>query len=142
MSNRLDNLLTRLNKVRKNGKDYLACCPAHDDKSPSLTIAERDDGRVLLHCFAGCSADEVLGAVGLELKDVMPENVGFHRRKPDRRPFNALDVLCAIRTDLTVALVLCKDMQRGRVLDAVESLLLAKLIGRVTMGIELSGGDR
>ncbi len=141
MSSQLDNMLSRLHKVRKNGNDYMACCPAHDDKSPSLTIAEKEDGRVLLHCFAGCSADEVLGAIGLELKDVMPENVGFHRRKPDRRPFNALDVLNAVRSDLSVCLVLAKDMQGGKVLDAAESLLLAKLIGRLTMAIALAGGE-
>ena len=140
MSN-LDNLLSRLHKVRKNGKDFMACCPSHDDKSPSLTIAEKEDGRILLHCFAGCSADEVLCAVGMELKDVMPENVGFHRRKPDRVPFNSRDVLSAIRDDLTVCMVLAKDMQAGKVLDARESLLLAKLIGRVTMAIELAGGE-
>ncbi len=140
MSN-LENLLSRLQKVRKNGKDYMACCPAHQDKSPSLAIAEKEDGRILLKCFAGCSADEVLGAIGLELKDVMPENIGFHRRKPSRIPFNALDVLCGLRADLTVALVLCKDMQAGKSLDAKESLLLAKLIGRVTMGIQLAGSE-
>ena len=141
MSANLDNLLSRLQKVRKNGKDYMACCPSHQDRSPSLTIAEKEDGRVLIHCFAGCSPDEVLGAIGLELKDVMPENVGFHRRKPSRVPFNALDVLNAVRSDMTVFLVLAKDMQGGKVLNATETLLMAKLIGRITMAIELGGGE-
>lgn len=138
MSN-LSTFLSLLQKVRKNGKDYVACCPSHQDKSPSLTIAERDDGRILIHCFAGCSADEVMGAVGLELKDLMPENVGFHRKRPDPRPFNPYDVLAAISDDLTVCLVLAKDMQRGRILDPSESLLLAKLINRVEMAKHLSG---
>ena len=141
MSGNLDNLLSRMQKVRKNGKDYMACCPSHPDRSPSLAIAEKEDGRILLKCFAGCSADEVLGAVGLELKDVMPENVGFHRRKPSRVPFNARDVLSAVRTDMAVFLVLAKDMQGGKVLTATETLLMAKLIGRITMAVELSGGD-
>lgn len=141
MSGNLDNVISRLQKVRKNGKDYLACCPAHEDRSPSLTIAEKEDGRVLIHCFAGCSPDEVLGAIGLELKDVMPENLGFHRRKPSRVPFNARDVLSAVRTDMTVFLVLAKDMQGGKTLTAAETLLMAKLIGRITMAIELSGDE-
>jgi hypothetical protein len=33
---------------------WLAHCPAHSDSSPSLSIREGMDGRVLLHCFAGC----------------------------------------------------------------------------------------
>jgi hypothetical protein len=140
MSN-LDNLLSRLQKVRKNGKDYMACCPSHPDKSPSLTIAEKEDGRVLVHCFAGCSADEVLGAIGLEMKDVMPANAGYHRRKPERVPFNSRDVLSAVRTDMTVFLVLAKDMQGGKALTATETLLMARLIGRIAMAIELSGGE-
>lgn len=138
---KLETLLGRLHKVRRNGNDYMAVCPSHDDKSPSLTITEKEDGRVLVHCFAGCPTHEVLGAVGLELKDLMPDNVGFHRRKKERRPFNALDVLYAVRSDLTRALVTCKDMQKGRVLDETESLEFARLIGRITMAIDLSGGE-
>ena len=137
----INDLLSRLQKVRKNGKDYMACCPSHNDRSPSLAIAEKEDGRVLLKCFAGCSADEVLGAIGLELKDVMPENVGYHRRKPERVPFNSRDVLSAVRTDMSVFLVLAKDMQGGKVLTATETLLMARLIGRIAMAIELSGGE-
>ena len=140
MSN-LDNLLSKLQKVRKNGKDYMACCPSHQDRSPSLAIAEKEDGRILLKCFAGCSADEVLGAIGLELKDVMPENVGYHRRKPERVQFNSRDVLSAVWSDMSVFLVLAKDMQGGKVLTATETLLMARLIGRIAMAIELSGGE-
>lgn len=137
----LDDFLSRLQKVRKNGKDYIACCPAHPDKTPSLTIAERDDGRILAHCFAGCGIDDIVAAVGLELKDLMPENVGFHRKRPDRRKFNALDVLYAVRSDLTLALIACKDIQAGLVPSEAESLEFARLIGRITMAIELAGGE-
>lgn len=141
MSGNLDNVISRLQKVRKNGKDYMACCPSHNDRSPSLAIAEKEDGRILIKCFAECGTDDVLSAVGLEMKDLMPENLGFHRRKPSRVPFNARDVLSAVRTDMTVFLVLAKDMQGGKVLDATETLLMAKLIGRIEMAIALSGGE-
>ena len=39
--------------------------PAHADRSPSLSICEGHDGRVLVHCFAGCTADQVVSALGL-----------------------------------------------------------------------------
>lgn len=138
---KLDNFVSRLHKVRKNGKDYVACCPAHEDKSPSLTIAEKEDGRILVHCFAGCAVHDVVSAVGLELKDLMPENVGFHRRKPDRRPFNALDVLYAVKNDLTQALIVSKDVQACKVQTEGESLAMARLVGRIGMAISLAGGE-
>lgn len=44
--------------------EYLAFCPAHDDRNtPNLRVREAEDGRVLLHCFAGCGQDEVLAAL-------------------------------------------------------------------------------
>ena len=78
----LDNLLSRLEKAKPQGRGYLARCPAHDDKSPSLSIDEKDDGSLLIHCFAGCPAADVLAAVGLELKDLFPaSNLPFSKKK-------------------------------------------------------------
>lgn len=46
------------------GNEYWAFCPAHDDRyTPNLHVREAEDGGVLLHCFAGCSQDEVLAAL-------------------------------------------------------------------------------
>lgn len=45
-------------------------CPAHADRSPSLSVAEGRDGRVLVHCFAGCSVEEVCRALGLTIRDL------------------------------------------------------------------------
>jgi hypothetical protein len=57
--------------ARKYGEVYRDACPAHEGTSrSSLSIKETDDGRVLLHCFAGCSALDVVHAVGLELSDL------------------------------------------------------------------------
>jgi hypothetical protein len=47
---------------RRCGRGWLAKCPAHDDRGPSLSICERD-GKVLVHCFAGCSQREVVEAL-------------------------------------------------------------------------------
>jgi hypothetical protein len=70
----LDIVLSRLRGrgVRRSGKGYVAFCPAHEDRKPSLNIAEGSDGRVLLHCFAGCSQEEIVRALGLELRDLFP----------------------------------------------------------------------
>lgn len=142
MSAQLETFLGRLQKVRKTGKtNWMACCPAHDDKTPSLTIAEGSDGRVLVHCFGQqCSVSDIAEAVGLEISDLMPENVGYHRMKPKDRVYNAMDVLCAIRSDLYHSLIVAKDMQAGKVLSGDESLLFAQAIGRLEVAINLAGG--
>jgi hypothetical protein len=51
---------------------FMACCPAHDDRTPSLSIGIDDDSRVLLHCFAGCSPEEVREAIGAPWSDYFP----------------------------------------------------------------------
>ncbi len=67
-------LLEKLDKVRPSGADsWMACCPAHDDKTPSLQITQAND-RVLIHCHAGCGGNEVLEAVGLDFSVLYPED--------------------------------------------------------------------
>jgi len=56
-------IATALPKNRRNGKGWVACCPAHADKNPSLSIDETRDGKVLLHCHAGCPQDKVIDAL-------------------------------------------------------------------------------
>jgi hypothetical protein len=68
----IDRLLSVLDGVRKSGRGYIAKCPAHEDRSASLSIAEGHDGRVLLKCFAGCSISEILRALGLEIAALFP----------------------------------------------------------------------
>lgn len=77
-----DKLLPLLKKVRQvKPSNWEACCPAHDDKSPSLRISEAEDGRLLLKCWGGCTASEIVGAVGLALRDLFPFQPGRHGRR-------------------------------------------------------------
>jgi len=72
-------VLDRLSKVRKTGSNkWLACCPAHDDKNPSLSITEIPDGRILVYCFTGCSAASVVEAMDLSLADLFPDGPVKH----------------------------------------------------------------
>ena len=69
----LDKVLSCLDKVKSAGSSkWKACCPAHDDKHPSLAITETSDGTVLLKCWAGCTAQQIVSAIGLELRDLFP----------------------------------------------------------------------
>jgi hypothetical protein len=100
----IDALLSRLDGVKQTGPArWIAKCPSHADKSPSLAIRELDDGRVLLHCFAGCETPGVLAALGLDMNDLFPEGAKAHHAKPERRPFPAADILRAVSHELLVA---------------------------------------
>lgn len=111
----IDKLLNALTKVKRTGRDsWVACCPAHDDKSPSLTITQKADETILLHCFADCSVAEVLGAIGLTFDDLYPEKpYADHARKPDRMPFNPRDVLAAVSRESMIVALVADKVSRG-----------------------------
>ena len=69
------DILSRFSNVRPAGKGYQARCPAHDDDTASLSIGEGDDGRTLLHCFAGCDTDAILSRANLAIADLFPPKV-------------------------------------------------------------------
>ena len=70
----MERLISRLKKVRRVGKGYMACCPAHADSSPSLSVTQAEDGKTLVKCFAGCKTEDVVAAVGLQMSDLFPED--------------------------------------------------------------------
>ncbi len=63
------DFVDRLEKVRKSGRGWMARCPGHEDRNPSLAIKQVDE-KILLNCFAGCSSEKIVAAMGLELKDL------------------------------------------------------------------------
>ena len=66
-------------KARKLGTRWQVSCPVPDhgrgrgDRTPSLSIGEGDDGRILMRCFAGCSTEAICRALGIELRDLFPD---------------------------------------------------------------------
>lgn len=114
-------LLPRLDAVHETGPGrWLARCPAHDDRHPSLTLRELDDGTLLLRCWAGCSAAEVVAAVGLQLVDLFPP------RGPGRGPTRIgerwvpRDVLAALAHEATIAAIAAGDLARGEPLSEAD----------------------
>lgn len=73
----LDRVLVALERgtgkmVRRRGAGWIAHCPAHADAEPSLSVKEKRDGKVLLHCFAGCTVHRIVEAIGLTTEDLKP----------------------------------------------------------------------
>lgn len=68
--NKITLFLEKLQGVRRTGNGkYIAKCPAHADRSPSLSIKETSNGDVLFHCFAQCEFGDVLAALNLRASD-------------------------------------------------------------------------
>ena len=70
----VDVVLTRLERVRRSGDGWVARCPAHEDRSPSLSVREGGDGRVLVYCHAGCCTEDVVAAIGLSMRDLFADS--------------------------------------------------------------------
>lgn len=135
----LDTLLSRLQKIQRTGADrWKACCPAHDDRSPSLAIRDAD-GRLLLHCFGGCSTEAVLSAVGLTFTDLMPDRA-LGDFKPDRKPFYPSDVLKIMAFESSLVYLCAADILKGKPLTEPgrERLLLAA--SRLNHACEVANG--
>lgn len=134
----IDDLLNRMDGVRKNGANHwIAKCPAHTDKYPSLSIACGEDGRILLHDFGGCKVHDVLAAVGLEVGDL------FERRmKPQTRAQRAAAMegfqrhsweaaLRIASTSMLTVQVAADMVQRGEPLSERDRQILATACGRI-----------
>jgi hypothetical protein len=70
-------------RPRKAGEGWRSCCPAHDDRSPSLSVSTGADGRALVKCHAGCTVEAVCGALGLRQSDLFERS---EHLSPTRRP--------------------------------------------------------
>ncbi|MEK6212232.1 MAG: DNA primase [Pseudomonadota bacterium] len=133
-----DVLLARLDIVRRTGPGtWLARCPSHKDKTPSLSIRELDDGRVLVHDFAGCAVEDVLSAVGLTFDALFPERLGEF--KPERRPFPAADVLRAVGFETLLVATAAGNIANGIRLSETDRQRLSLAAGRIAAAIEESG---
>ena len=121
----IESLLSHFDDVKETGHGrFIARCSAHDDRSPSLAISEGDEGRLLLHCWAGCETEDVLSARGLTFADVMPERLGTkHSYRPMRQRFDARQVLAGVSHEVMV-ICLIADRLAGVANDDDQSRLL------------------
>jgi hypothetical protein len=137
-----DSLLSRLEKVKRTGHGrWIARCPAHDDRGPSLSIRQLDDGRVLVHCFAGCSVHEVISSVGLEMTDLFPtRDFGpAHVGRREGRPFPATDVLQAVGFEVMLVALIAGRMVEGEVPSPEDRDRLYLAHQRLQAAIEAGG---
>jgi len=140
----IDRVLHRLEKVKSAGPgEWTALCPAHDDKHPSLSVAEAEDGKVLLHCWTGCGVDAIVGALGLNMSDLFPgdrRSLAEHGTGPIRRPWKYRDALIGVAHELIVARLILEAVARGKQLDAEALDRLALAEERISDAARIAGG--
>ena len=119
----LSELISRLDAVRRiTDSRYMAKCPAHSDGDPSLSIKQLPDSRILIKCFAGCGALEVLEAIGLDWGALMPDD-GLYEPVADRREREA-------RHDMMVDYLLTVQREGGRLSEEDKALILSRRFSR------------
>ncbi|MCC7269397.1 MAG: hypothetical protein IT468_01615 [Rhodocyclaceae bacterium] len=135
----VDTLLLRLENVKRTGAGrWIARCPAHEDRRASLSIRELEDGRILVHDFAGCSVEEVVAAVGLDMAALFPEREIQHG-KPERRPIPAADILRCIAFEALVVSAAAGAILAGEPLSSVDRERLALAAGRLQAAVKAGG---
>lgn len=132
MSN-INQILGMLDKVRRRSNNqWMACCPVHQERTPSLSIKD-DNGKIIMKCFGcGASGIDVIGAVGMEPSDLFPpsDNVDYQSR-PKRSRFPADQVLEALITEATVIYMIASDMSKTDNIDQATKERLLQAVGRV-----------
>lgn len=105
-----EELVSRLQGVRRTGPhSWVAKCPAHEDKSPSLTVSEKEPEKLLCYCHAQCGIEAITAALGLEVSELFPPRLTEHQPR-DRRPYPAADVLRAMADEALVLSVFIHDL--------------------------------
>lgn len=122
-------ILSHFNKVRATSKNgsYNCLCPAHDDSSASLSIKICEDGRVLIHCFAGCDIQSILGAVGLTLDDIVPQRIDL--LKPQGKAYNPFAILKNMKDEALFVYMCARHIEQGEKLETSDK---EKLLDTIT----------
>jgi hypothetical protein len=135
----VEKILDRLPLVKRTGPGrWIARCPSHADRSPSLSIRETSDGMILLHDFGGCEVGAVLDSIGLHLSDLYDRPLDISRPSHSRIP--AADILEVLAFEVSVAAILAQDFLQSRDIGEHGWKRLAKACGRINSARIYCGG--
>lgn len=133
MNDPLSILLPRLGGVRQFGKGWRADCPCGHKSRGTLSLTQGEDGRLLLHCFAGCAAGDILSAVGSCLADLYADRLRPQTPEQQRelrqsaRQAGWAAALGVLSREATIVAIAAETMQQGQSLasDDVDRLRIA-----------------
>ncbi|MCW5600150.1 CHC2 zinc finger domain-containing protein [Nitrosomonas sp.] len=132
-SNRNVHILSCLQKVKRIGEGrFIALCPCHEDKHPSLAITFKPDGITLIHCF-GCGASglNVCKTLGIDPSVLFPPSDNHSYEKQAKHHFDAWHVLPALAFDAAVLLIAARRLNEGDKLPEADLEFLAEAVIRI-----------
>jgi len=131
----VEEFLSLLSGVKQAGRGrWIARCPHHNDRKPSLAITKGDRVPILLHCFAGCDPDQIVAAVGLELSDLMPEHDPDYNDGERARlavPFTCEQAMRCLGTEATFLFIAAADMAAGKSIDTLTKDRIIQAAARI-----------
>lgn len=120
----------------------MAKCPAHADGKPSLSLNATRDGLVLMHCFAGCTTEDVLAAVGLELRDLYDRPLidALHARTARRHAHAVEAALTRLEADFMILVLVLADSGSGKRLTQHSQDLFSRSMSHVLETVQVLYG--
>lgn len=135
----LDVLIPKLRGVKFFAGDrFIARCPAHQDRSPSLAGRLKPDGRILMHCFAGCEPDAILSAIGLNFGDLFPAPLTKSFFPRVYKPFSDSEALQCLASESAVVAIAAANVAEGVVLTPTDQERVNLAAGRIASALEVA----
>ena len=135
----IESFLSKLDKVRRRGNSqWMASCPCHQDKTPSLSIKD-DNGTIIMHCFSqGCSAHDICAAIGFDMVDLFPPSDNYDASQPrTKRPFHdAQQVLEGLAYESLVLLITAKHVLQSKMISDEDYERLSAAVMRIHSATE------
>ena len=141
----VNKILNKLEKVKSNGNgSFMACCPAHADRSPSLSVKDNGDGRIMLKCFAGCETIDILQTIGLDWDDVMPPKIEkpVHVIKSKEHKIYITDAINIIRNESRIITLAAIDIQKNIKMSEAEVNRVKIAMNRINIALEATKNDK
>ncbi len=139
MREKVVNFLNRLHKVKSSGRDsWMACCPAHEDKNPSMKIDIKND-KILIKCWTGCSVEDILGAVGMDFSDILPDKPLYHRSSGTTPMLSSADALRIVKYEAAIIMMYGQDLNAGKTVSEDDRQRFVLAVERVSDAMEAAG---
>lgn len=128
----IERILSYFSKVKSmGGHKYMASCPKHVDKTPSLAIKERSGGTILMHCFScGANGVEICQALGIEPTELFPDSNPAAKKHYPRSAINNRSIN-ALRDDFVRLLIIANGMKNAGDLSEDDRKFIADLAIKV-----------